>query len=263
MFRNAVLTGLLAIAPGCLEVPEWKEPSEDASISSHVQDNAGEEGEGQNGDTPSPEAEGHVDVPSPDTEAGQDGGVDAGVPADPCYKNNFENIASLTQFIAQKGRWSIHPDGYLQQTQVGGGPQGVGYFDIGSFVNSQVRLRVRIPQQGTGDVFSQLLFRYTRQSREGYDYTLDHGYTLQVEDNGRVAVEDFYQRRLAIAEVGAAVGEWHDLMLQVLGNQIVGYLGSEEIIRLTDEMYGEGKIGLSTHAGMADFDDVEICTLKE
>lgn len=269
MFRNVLLAGLLTLVPGCLKLPEWQEPPGDAGGFSSVANDADKDAENQDGkDDVAPDAIGGTDVSTPDVSGDVDasrpdaGFPDSGVPADPCYHNSFDNIASLAQFVAQSGRWSIHPEGYLQQTQVGGGPQGVGYFDIGHFVNNQVRLRVRIPPQETGSVFAQLLFRYTRQSREGYDSTLDHGYTLQIEGNERFSVEDFYQRRLATAEVNAAFGEWHDLMLQILGDQIVGFLGGEEIIRFTDGTYIGGKIGLSTHSGMVDFDDLEICPLE-
>jgi len=280
LFRAGIVALAVAL-PGCLEIPKWHEPPADAGakdtgsvsdtrssgdgsdtgdgLDARVgQDTEHDVGKGEDG---APVGDAQSEADASDTGVGRDSGIDAGVPPDPCYRNSFDTIESLAQFVAQNGRWSIHPEGYLQQTQVGGGPH-VGYLDIRNFLDNEVRLRVRIPQQ-EGAVFAQLLFRYTRRSREGYDDTIDRGYTLQIERDSRVAIEDFYHRRLAVTDVQAELGAWHELTLQVLRNQIVGFLNEKEVIRLTDETYSlSGAVGLSAHAGMVDFDDLSICPLE-
>lgn len=252
MLRNALLAGLLTVAPGfsaCLEIPKWRDPPADAGSvldADHVQD--------------------VYDTPQADVQGGLDTVILRDVPENDCYENRFDTPESLTSLIAQNGNWQISPFGFLQETSAVGGPR-VAYFPS-EYVNFEATVKVRIPENGT-DVHAALIFRYNPLQESRYDYRTDHGYAFQLETSNRdlgegthVTIEDFYQSRLSSRAVPFSIGEWQELKVIIRNEEIIGFLNKEQILRLTDLKYSRGKIGLASHAGSVHFDDLEICPVR-
>ena len=63
------------------------------------------------------------------------------------------------------------------------------------------------------------------------------------------------------ADTRVASGTWHDLRVEVQGNQFRGFLDGQQITDATDDSYKTGGIGLWTKAdSITCFDDVELTT---
>lgn len=195
--------------------------------------------------------------------------VDTGIP-ERCYTNRFDSDRDLEDFVFQSENWERDPAGYLKQTRfitddeigrvIGAMPS---YIDNISLANLEANVRVMLhtPQQGRTSSSAGLLFRYNPQSVNGFDENLDRGYALQLEDHGgfAVTIEDFYHSRLTTTPVNANYEEWHILGLRVNGGNIEADFDGLNVLRLEDDTYRDGKIGLTTHATGADFDDLDVC----
>ncbi len=211
------------------------------------------------------DAETGLDVIVSDVQSGDAEGDDVANPP-ACYANGFNGDANFADFTMQNGIWVRHPDGYAQQTEIGGGWR-VGYFPDRAYADFQASLRVRLSEGPFGSSqHAGLIFRYTRGSITGYDERLDRGYILEIE-NGHdggfdLTLEDLNESRLRTERVTGAYDEWHTLTVRAIGPEIRASFNDAEVFVLNNTLYTRGNVGLGSHAGRGDFDDLEACELR-
>ncbi len=179
-----------------------------------------------------------------------------------CYSNDFNEDSDLDDLIAQNGVWSRDLGGYLQQTEVGGGYR-MAHLNNATYSDFDATIKVRVPSGFGGDAHTGMLFRYTRESTVGYDYDIDRGYILEIEEGDgssfELTLEDAYNARLFYTRVDGEFDTWHNLRVRAIGSTITGYFNGEETFTLENSLYSSGHIGFGSHASESHFDDLEIC----
>jgi hypothetical protein len=64
---------------------------------------------------------------------------------------------------------------------------------------------------------------------------------------------------LKITSIEVLAGQWQELRVEVVGNQIQGFLNGELVVETSDDTFQSGKVGLWTKAdSVTCFDDVEV-----
>lgn len=181
-----------------------------------------------------------------------------------CYVNNFNEESDLDSLVSQNGIWLWNPEGYLQQTEYGGGWR-MAYLDIGKYSDFEVKLKVRMKLIQYGDDHTALVFRYTDNGDTDYNEYEDYGYNLEIEHgNGSqfdLTLENHNNKRLITVNVNGEYDKWYELGIKAVGNQLTAYFEGEEIFIIFDDNYLEGKVGFGSHATNSDFDDLKICPL--
>ena len=219
MLRNALLAGLLAIAPSCqcLEIPKWQDPPDaggvldagkkkdstpaDAEAYSDVRQNRMDGGQAQDVYASQADVRGldavviqdaqyldvgvYSDVRQEDIGRGiiDSGKPDVGNQPNPCYSNNFDEEDDLTSLLFQGGQWSRHPDGYLQQTE--SNPDGTwGFAHIKERTVSDFEATVRIRTLEDNNPRMGVGNKHTGLVFR-YDMETGAGYVLQMEGLNR------------------------------------------------------------------------------
>lgn len=179
-----------------------------------------------------------------------------------CYMNDFNDASDLEYLVAQNGVWSRDAEGYLKQIEVGGGYR-MAYLSNATYSDFDATVKVRVPSGFSGDAHTGMLFRYTRESETGYNYDIDRGYILEIEEGDgssfELTLEDAYNARLFFTRVDGAFDTWHTLRVRAAGSNITGYFNGEEIFTLENSLYSSGQIGFGSHISVSYFDDLEIC----
>ncbi|MBS3128602.1 DUF1080 domain-containing protein [Candidatus Woesearchaeota archaeon] len=179
-----------------------------------------------------------------------------------CYSNDFNEDSDLENLVAQNGVWSRDVEGYLKQIELGGGYR-MAYLNNATYSDFDATVKVRVPSGFGGDAHTGMLFRYTRESTVGYDYDIDRGYILEIEEGDgssfELTLEDAYNARLFYTRVDGAFDTWHNLRVRAIGSSITGYFNGVEIFTLENSLYSSGNVGFGSHASESHFDDLEIC----
>lgn len=182
-----------------------------------------------------------------------------------CYNNTFNDDLDLEDLVIQNGTWLRDSDQYLKQTEATPIPVGyrMSYFDNIARSNLDATVKVRVPNEFTGDAHTGLLFRYTRNSQFGYDSSVDKGYFLGIEKGTGstfdLTLEDAYISRIHTVQVSGSFDTWHNLRVTAIGNTITAYFNGEEIFSIQNSLYNMGHVGFGSHASVSHFDDLEVC----
>ncbi|GIG90905.1 fibronectin type III domain-containing protein [Plantactinospora endophytica] len=170
--------------------------------------------------------------------------------AAPLFTDDFED-GNAAGWSTAGGQWSVGTDTTRAYRQRSGSAAASARAGDSTWTDYTVSAQVRPNALSSARSSIGLLARV--QSSTSHYY-------LNLRGNGQLELGKLVAGRvtvLASAPATAAIGGWQTLRLALLGNQLVGQLGTVSV-SATDSQFGQGRIGLATGYATGWFDDVLV-----
>ncbi len=184
-----------------------------------------------------------------------------------CYTSAFKT--GLDKVVGKKGTWEWNQQGYVQQTEKGGGLK-VAIIDTKDYDNFEASVKFRMINSLFGvEQFTLFPFRYDPITNKGYAIAVgqanQNSFLIQLLDIGGKNIKQVGMTcapNIGTTDCGVMYDvAWYSVKVKAIGNNIKAYFEGKEVFTLQDNTYTSGKIGFATLNVRADFDDVNICPL--
>ncbi len=186
----------------------------------------------------------------------QDLGVDA---ENGCYINPLDSLEGI---VIRDGEWSIHPEGYLQQTELGSWKKS--YINR-IFSDFDATVQVRLPIISLMDRnMVGIIFRYSifgSNDEVGYHLFVDHNgdsRTLGLVKLNNINNVPPY-KLLNSERVDSRYGAWQNLRVRAIGNTIETYFNGNLIFTIENDSYLFGYIGFESYNTVGHYRNLVVC----
>lgn len=149
------------------------------------------------------------------------------------------------------GQWQLQSGVYAQSSTAGDARALIGTPTNDQIVQASVRPIAYAAAGGTSERWSGLIARYTNDSNYYY-LSMRSGNTigLRKRQSGQTTV-------LASAPMTVSLNTPHTLRLEVVGNQLRGYVDGKFVLQATDSSLPSGSVGLVTYRAATNFDNFD------
>jgi len=146
------------------------------------------------------------------------------------------------------GQWSLSGSAYAQNSVAGEARAVIGGPTADQVVQARVR-QIAWSSTGTAERWAGVLARYTNNANYYYLHLRSGGtVSLRKLVNGAITT-------LASAPLAVSLNTQYALRLEVVGNQLRGYVNGNLLLQATDSSHAAGISGLMTNKSATQFDD--------